>query len=80
MFLFHHQERPNLNDRGCNLILVVTTQQPFVVDKNLAMDFNEIATVSGKGGLFSVVTPTKGGMILESIYEHPGSKRLRPRQ
>ncbi|MEO9967553.1 MAG: DUF5606 domain-containing protein [Reichenbachiella sp.] len=31
------------------------------------MDFNEIATVSGKGGLFSVVAPTRGGMILESM-------------
>lgn len=33
------------------------------------MDFNEIATVSGKGGLFSVVAPTRGGMILESMDE-----------
>jgi len=31
------------------------------------MDFNEIATVSGKGGLFKVLAPTKGGMILESL-------------
>ncbi len=31
------------------------------------MDFNEIATVSGKGGLFKVVAPTRGGMILESL-------------
>lgn len=31
------------------------------------MDFKEIATVSGKGGLFSVVAPTRGGMILESM-------------
>lgn len=31
------------------------------------MDFNEIATVSGKGGLFNVVAPTRGGMILESM-------------
>lgn len=34
------------------------------------MDFNEIATVSGKGGLFKVVAPTRGGMILESLDEH----------
>ena len=33
------------------------------------MEFNEIATVSGKGGLFSVVAPTRGGMILESMDE-----------
>jgi len=33
------------------------------------MDFNEIATVSGKGGLYSVVAPTRGGMILESMDE-----------
>ena len=31
------------------------------------MDFKEIATVSGKGGLFKVVAPTRGGMILESL-------------
>ena len=34
------------------------------------MDFNEIATVSGKGGLFKVVAPTRGGVILESMDEH----------
>ena len=34
------------------------------------MTFNEIATVSGKGGLFTVVAPTRGGMILESMDEH----------
>ena len=33
------------------------------------MDFNEIATVSGKGGLFKVLAPTRGGMILESMDE-----------
>ncbi|MGL1886687.1 MAG: DUF5606 domain-containing protein [Reichenbachiella sp.] len=33
------------------------------------MDFNDIATVSGKGGLFTVVAPTKGGVILESLDE-----------
>jgi len=31
------------------------------------MDFNEIATVSGKGGLFKILAPTRGGMILESM-------------
>ncbi|MFY0655081.1 MAG: DUF5606 domain-containing protein [Cyclobacteriaceae bacterium] len=31
------------------------------------MDFKEIATVSGKGGLFKVLAPTRGGMILESL-------------
>ncbi|WP_109832234.1 DUF5606 family protein [Reichenbachiella versicolor] len=31
------------------------------------MNFNEIATVSGKGGLFSIVSPTRGGMILETM-------------
>ena len=34
------------------------------------MDFNEIATVSGKGGLFCIVSPTRAGMILESMDEH----------
>ena len=34
------------------------------------MDFNEIATVSGKGGLFKVMAPTRGGVILESMDEH----------
>lgn len=34
------------------------------------MDFNDIATVSGKGGLFKVVSPTRGGVILESMDEH----------
>lgn len=33
------------------------------------MDFNEIATVSGKGGLFHVIAPTRGGVILESMDE-----------
>ena len=31
------------------------------------MNFNDIATVSGKGGLFKIVAPTRGGMILESM-------------
>jgi len=33
------------------------------------MNFNDIATVSGKGGLFTVIAPTKGGVILESLDE-----------
>lgn len=31
------------------------------------MKFNEIATVSGKPGLFKVLKPTRGGVILESL-------------
>ena len=31
------------------------------------MDFKDIAAVSGKGGLFKVVKPTKTGVILESL-------------
>ena len=31
------------------------------------MDFNEIATVSGKSGLYKILAPTRGGMILESM-------------
>jgi len=31
------------------------------------MTLTEIATVSGKGGLFKVVAPTKSGVILESL-------------
>lgn len=31
------------------------------------MELSEIATVSGKGGLFKVVSPTKSGVILESL-------------
>lgn len=31
------------------------------------MDLKEIATVPGKGGLFKVIKPTRGGVILESI-------------
>ncbi len=31
------------------------------------MDFKDIAAVSGKGGLFTVVKPTKSGVILESL-------------
>ena len=33
------------------------------------MDLKEIATVSGRGGLFKVVKPTRIGVILESIDE-----------
>jgi hypothetical protein len=31
------------------------------------MTLSEIATVSGKGGLFKIVSPTKSGVILESL-------------
>lgn len=33
------------------------------------MTLAEIATVSGKGGLYKVVAPTKSGVILESLDE-----------
>jgi len=33
------------------------------------MTLSEIATVSGKGGLYKVVAPTKSGVILESLDE-----------
>lgn len=33
------------------------------------MDLKEIATVSGKGGLFKMLKPTRSGVILESIDE-----------
>lgn len=33
------------------------------------MTLDKIATVSGKGGLFKVVAPTKAGVILESLDE-----------
>jgi hypothetical protein len=33
------------------------------------MTLSEIATISGKGGLFKVVAPTKSGVILESLDE-----------
>jgi len=35
----------------------------------LHMTLAEIATVTGKGGLFKVVAPTKSGVILESLDE-----------
>jgi hypothetical protein len=34
------------------------------------MDFKDIAAVSGKGGLFKVVKPTKTGVILESLDDN----------
>ncbi|MBV6644377.1 MAG: DUF5606 domain-containing protein [Cyclobacteriaceae bacterium] len=33
------------------------------------MEFGEIASVSGKGGLFKVLKPTRTGVILESLDE-----------
>jgi hypothetical protein len=33
------------------------------------MDLKEIATVSGRGGLFKLLKPTRSGVILESIDE-----------
>lgn len=33
------------------------------------MNLNDIATVSGHSGLFKILAPTKGGMILESLDE-----------
>jgi hypothetical protein len=33
------------------------------------MTLSEIATVSGKGGLFKILSPTKSGVILESLDE-----------
>ena len=33
------------------------------------MDFSEIASVSGKGGLFKVLKPTRTGVILETLDE-----------
>ena len=35
------------------------------------MKFNEIAALSGKGGLFKVISPTKSGVILESLWTDP---------
>ncbi|MEP4533280.1 MAG: DUF5606 domain-containing protein [Cyclobacteriaceae bacterium] len=31
------------------------------------MDFSEIASLSGKGGLFKIVSPTRAGVILEAM-------------
>lgn len=36
------------------------------------MEFSEVAAVSGKGGLFKVVSPTRTGVILEAL---DGSKK-----
>ena len=36
------------------------------------MDLKEIASVSGKGGLFKIVKPTRTGVILESMDEKAG--------
>lgn len=33
------------------------------------MELKDIASVSGKGGLFKIVSPTKSGVILESLDE-----------
>lgn len=33
------------------------------------MEFSEIASVSGKGGLYKIVNPTRTGMILEAMDE-----------
>ena len=38
--------------------------------KYLLMDFNDIASVSGKGTLFKIVSPTRTGVILETLDEH----------
>ena len=35
--------------------------------KILTMELKDIASVSGKGGLFKIVSPTKSGVILESL-------------
>jgi hypothetical protein len=34
------------------------------------MEFSDIASVSGKGGLFKILSPTRTGVILESLDEH----------
>jgi len=39
------------------------------VRQKFNMTLAEIATISGKGGLFKVVAPTKSGVILESMDE-----------
>lgn len=36
------------------------------------MKFNEIATVAGKPGLYKVLKPTRGGVILESLDDKKG--------
>ncbi len=34
------------------------------------MEFSDIASVSGKSGLFKILSPTRSGLILESLDEH----------
>ena len=34
------------------------------------MEFKEIASLAGKGGLFKILKPTRTGVILESMDEH----------
>jgi hypothetical protein len=36
------------------------------------MKFNEIATISGKPGLYKILKPSRGGVILESMDEKKG--------
>lgn len=36
------------------------------------MKFNEIATISGKPGLYKILKPTRGGVILESMDDKKG--------
>lgn len=38
------------------------------------MELNEIATISGKGGLYHIVKPTRSGVIVETLDDH--KKRL----
>ncbi len=40
--------------------------------ENEIMKFNEIATVSGKPGLYKILKPTRSGVILESMDEKKG--------
>lgn len=40
--------------------------------ENVIMKFNEIATVSGKPGLYKILKPTRSGVILESMDEKKG--------
>lgn len=39
------------------------------------MELNEIASLSGKGGLFKIVKPTRNGVILESL-DHKKSRLI----
>ena len=41
------------------------------------MELSKIASVSGKGGLFHILGPTRSGLILESLDEHK-SKLITP--